>query len=150
MSFPARAKNLLPFWTVALYLLHNRPLIFSCSKAIICRLFTGSRMHKSEPNQWPFSRTASPHWSLMLPKVENPWHFSTDTQFTNSRISIIPTTYGPGFSFGFEKKFSLVCIEDVWHFGKDSDSRIDATQLRIRSRFPDPKACKLCCGSGSE
>ncbi|MFN9979723.1 MAG: hypothetical protein ACK53Y_07410, partial [bacterium] len=37
MSFPARAKNLLPFWTVALYLLHNRPLIFSCSKAIICR-----------------------------------------------------------------------------------------------------------------
>ncbi|MFO0007022.1 MAG: hypothetical protein ACK559_38495, partial [bacterium] len=28
MSFPARVKNLLPFWTVALYLLHNRPLIF--------------------------------------------------------------------------------------------------------------------------
>ncbi|MFN9956901.1 MAG: hypothetical protein ACK55I_27685, partial [bacterium] len=28
MSFPARAKNLLPFWTVALYLLHNRPAIF--------------------------------------------------------------------------------------------------------------------------
>ncbi|MFO0006207.1 MAG: hypothetical protein ACK559_34300, partial [bacterium] len=28
MSFPARAKNLLPFWTVALYLLHNRPVIF--------------------------------------------------------------------------------------------------------------------------
>ena len=69
MSFPARAKNLLPFWTVALYLLHNRPAIFSCSKMIICMLFTGSRMKRSESNQWPFFRVASLHWSLKLPKL---------------------------------------------------------------------------------
>jgi hypothetical protein len=51
MSFPAKVKNLLPFWKVALNLLHNRPVIFSYSKTTICVLFTGSRIQRSESNQ---------------------------------------------------------------------------------------------------
>jgi hypothetical protein len=37
--------------TVALNLLHNRPVIFSCSKTAIYMLFISSRIHKSESNQ---------------------------------------------------------------------------------------------------